>query len=149
MAIVQALQSAALTHSVTYYCSTGQVAYCGCDLTATLDTQLLSGETSLSSSVNFRWFGCSENLGFGVAFSLAFCAAGMASNLQLRRWVAAADVDSGAAAPAHETVERYLVNFHNSNAGRKVSFLQVALGQSQLFLICQWPLSSSCCKRLM
>lgn len=126
MAFVQALQAAALAHAVTSYCTSGQLTDCGCDQTAKFDTQLTSGATATTSSSpptppNFRWSGCSENVGFGVAFSSSFVAAGVTSNRQLLRQIATATAFD--AAPSDKAVKTYLVNFHNRNAGHKVILL--------------------------
>lgn len=88
-AFVHALSAAGVAHAVTRACSSGEMEKCGCDRT-------VRGQ----SQQGFQWSGCSDNVGYGTAFSRAFV-----------------DVRDK---KASKTNPRSLMNLHNNEAGRKV-----------------------------
>ena len=92
-AFVHAISAAGVAHAVTRACSKGDLQQCGCDRT-------VSGR----SSDGFEWSGCSDNIEFGTGFSRKF-------------------VDARERKRKKKTIERYLMNIHNNEAGRKVSDL--------------------------
>ncbi len=60
-AFVHAISSAGVAHSVTRYCSSGELDSCGCDRT-------VKGR----SPEGFEWSGCSDNIAYGNAFCKTF-----------------------------------------------------------------------------
>ena len=92
VAFVHAISAAGVAHSVTRACSKGDLQTCGCD-----------GTVKGRSSEGFEWSGCSDNIGFGTAFSQKFVDA-----RERRR-------------KSNKNINRVLMNLHNNEAGRKVS----------------------------
>lgn len=91
VAFVHAISSAGVAHAVTRACSKGDLQTCGCD-----------GTVKGRSSEGFEWSGCSDNIGFGTAFSQKFVDA-----RERRR-------------KNSKNTKRVLMNLHNNEAGRKV-----------------------------
>ncbi|WAR15394.1 WNT4-like protein [Mya arenaria] len=89
VAFVHAISAAGVAHAVTRACSKGDLQTCGCDRT-------VSGR----SSDGFEWSGCSDNIGFGTAFSQKF-------------------VDARERRRKNKNIKRVLMNLHNNEAGRK------------------------------
>ncbi len=94
-AFVYALTSAAVVHSVTKSCTAGDLPDCAC----TKSDLKYYGK---------RWKArCDENIQYGILFSELF--------------VDAPDQEKQARLKNRRSAGQYLVNLHNSRAGRKVS----------------------------
>jgi wingless-type MMTV integration site family protein 16 len=115
-AFVHAITSAGVVYAITQSCSSGQLSDCGCDrkyavsshmkpdaelIQAIEDQQTLEGGSmnAATSRTQWRWGGCSDNVGFGVAFA--------------RRFVDAPEVNSSSRSI------RAVMNLHNNKAGRE------------------------------
>ena len=90
---MHAISSAGVAYAVTRACSSGQLRKCGCDRT-------VRGR----SDDGFEWSGCSDNINYGTAFSTAF-------------------VDARERGKKRKNSSRALMNLHNNQAGRKVSWV--------------------------
>ena len=113
-AFVHAIAAAGIAYSVTRRCRSGQLAGCGCDLTA----RPSPSDSASSAEGEMRWAGCSDNVDYGVAFSRQF-----SDRLSARRKTSM----------KRQVVERRLVNLHNAETGRMVCFFYVSAFFSQSF----------------
>ena len=110
-AFVHAIAAAGIAYSVTRRCRSGQLAGCGCDLTA----RPSPSDSASSAEGEMRWAGCSDNVDYGVAFSRQF-----SDRLSARR----------KSSIKRQVVERRLVNLHNAETGRMVCFFYVSVFSS-------------------
>ena len=101
LAFIYAMASAAVTSSVTKECSTGNMKSCFCERVAAEGT---------NPQTTYQYFGCSDNINYGVAFARSFVDAR----------------ERGKA--AQEYPARTLMNLHNNEAGRSVSRKNDILG---------------------
>ena len=92
---VHAISAAGVAHAVTRACSSGKLNKCGCDRT-------VRGP----SKDGFEWSGCSDNIAYGIAFSKTFV-----------------DAREKKSSKSGKNAGRRLMNLHNNEAGRLVSYL--------------------------
>lgn len=92
---VHAISAAGVAHAVTRACSSGKLTKCGCDRT-------VKGP----SKDGFEWSGCSDNIAYGIAFSKTFV-----------------DAREKKSKKSGKNAGRRLMNLHNNEAGRLVSYL--------------------------
>ena len=90
-AFIYAITSASVTHSIARACSEGSIQSCSCDYT--------HQSRAPSTTRDWEWGGCSDNIGYGFKFSREF-------------------VDTG----ERGRNLREKMNLHNNEAGRAVSF---------------------------
>lgn len=100
-AFVYSLAAAAVAYSVTQACSIGRLDVCGCGRTPKMKLK----------NKNWMWGGCSDNIAYGVRFSNKFTYAVERKRMMGRQKIA---------------MRRAIMNIHNNEAGRLVSFLSHA-----------------------
>lgn len=104
---VHAISAAGVAHAVTRACSSGKLNKCGCDRT-------VRGP----SKDGFEWSGCSDNIAYGIAFSKTFV-----------------DAREKKSSKSGKNAGRRLMNLHNNEAGRLVSYLLLRF----FFVLCASP----------
>ena len=97
-AFLHAIISAALVHSVSRSCSSGNLIECACD-----SRRLKRLVGPLSSRQRWSWSGCDDNINYGVWFSETF-----------------ADPVTSRKRRSRKTMGRLYMNKHNNKAGREV-----------------------------
>ena len=124
-AFVHAVTSAGVVHAITLACSTGNLTDCSCDMNPAGSSGGGSGGQSAAGHVpgvpggfgddGWRWGGCSDNVNYGVWFTMMFVDAaernqiGTQSHFSFIRNKRKVSDEIKA-----------LVNLHNNEVGRKV-----------------------------
>lgn len=91
-----AIAAASVSYSVTKDCTSGDLKSCSCD-------RSLKTKEKRNTKENWRWAGCSDNIEFGNSFSKNFLDARVRERRDFSR-------------------SRILMNLHNNEAGRRVSY---------------------------
>ena len=124
MAFVHAVTSAGVVHAVTVACSTGNLTDCTCDMNpgghqgGPGTAGHVPGVPRALDDDGWRWGGCSDNVNYGVWFTMMFVDAGDRTKIgpqlpqQAVRRISRRMVSDEVKA---------LVNLHNNEVGRKVS----------------------------
>jgi len=124
---VHAVTSAGVVHAVTLACSSGNLTDCSCDMNPGGASTGTSGGGHVVGQVpgvpggfadddGWRWGGCSDNVNYGVWFTMMFVDA--AERNQIRRQAQPFHVTRNRR-PVSEQIKA-LVNLHNNEVGRKV-----------------------------
>ena len=122
-AFVHAVTSAGVVHAVTTACSAGNLTDCTCDMhpggrggVGPSPTGHVPGVPGGLGNDGWRWGGCSDNVMYGVWFTMVFVDA--AERLKVGPRTAHFSVVRGGRAVSDEI--KALVNLHNNEVGRKV-----------------------------
>jgi len=116
-AFLHAISAAGVAHSVTKQCSGGNSPNCGCDRSMVERSSGVPpgghGRSPGGSvmSKNFKWAGCSDNIDYGVSLSRSFVDA----------------KDHKMSRKKGNKTSKALMNLHNNEAGRKVTFFSIEL----------------------
>ena len=87
-------------YRVTQACTKGELSKCGCD--KSIKKKKVNGD--------FEWGGCSHNVFFGHKFSRKFADASEITELKKRN-----------------NIETRLMNLHNNEVGRRVSYIKIII----------------------